>query len=85
MINILKKILELILNIKVILKQNNMEYSQAWIDTNEIITLIERYLTKPIRQLGIGIRTTEDPADKDCRLYHEEQDEIATEKSKENK
>ena len=83
MIKILNKILELIINIKVILKVNNMEYSQAWIDSNEIITLIEGYLTKPIRQLGIGIRTTEDPADKDCRLYHEKQDEIAMEKSKE--
>ena len=85
MIKILNKIKGLAVNIKVILKVNNMEYSQAWIDINKIIMLIEKYIEKPIRQLGIGIRTTEDPADKDCRLYHEEQDEIATEKSKENK
>ena len=108
MIKILNKILELILNIKVILKQNNMEYSQAWIDVNEIITLIEGYLTKPIRQLGIGIRSKDEchcpecsnvlyedgtckycrdecPADKDDRLYHEEQDIIAMENAKENK
>ena len=74
MIKILNKILELILNIKVILKVNNMEYSQAWIDSNEIITLIEGYLTKPIRQLGIGIKSNECPAHRDDRLYHEQQD-----------
>ena len=56
-----------------------MEYSQAWLDVNEIITLIEGYLTKPIRQLGIS--TGEHPADRDDRLYHEEQDIIAMEKA----
>ena len=85
MIKILNRILKLILDIKVILKQNNMEYSQAWIDVNEIITLIEKYLTKPIRQLGIGIRTNEHPADRGSRLYDEEQDIIAMNKTKGSK
>ena len=56
-----------------------------WLNENEIKSLIEGYLTKPIKRLGIGIRTTEDPADKDDRLYHEEQDIIAMNKAKEIK
>ena len=84
MTNTSKTIQRLAINIKSILKVNNMEYSQAFIDVNRIIILAGEN-TKPIRQLGIGIRTNECPADRDDRLYHEEQDIIAMNKAKENK
>ena len=107
MTNTNKAIQRLAINIKSILKQNNMEYSQAFIDVNRIIILAGEN-TKPIRQLGIGIRSKDEchcpecsnvlyedgtckycrdecPADKDDRLYHEQQDIKSMEKAKENK
>ena len=63
MTNTNKTIQRLAINIKSILKQNNMEYSQAFIDVNRIIILAGEN-TKPIRQLGIGIRSNEHPADR---------------------
>ena len=84
MTNTNKTIQRLAINIKSILKVNNMEYSQAFIDVNRIIILAGEN-TKPIRQLGIGISSKEDPADRDDRHYHENQDIKAMEKAKENK
>ena len=38
---------------------------------------LKKQIQKPIRKIGIGIKSNEDPTDRDDRLYHEEQDEIA--------
>ena len=86
--NKLNEILNILCDIKQDMKFHNIEYSQAFININKAIKLLTWVIdgigNKPIRQLGIGIRSTEDPADRDDRLYHEEQDIIAMDNAKEN-
>jgi len=78
--NKLNEILNICLDIKQDMKFHNIEYSQAFININKAIKLLTWVIdgigNKPIRQLGIGT------ADRDDRLYHEEQDIKAMEKAK---
>ena len=82
--NKLNEILNICLDIKQDMKFHNIEYSQAFININKAIKLLTWVIdgigNKPIRQLGIS--TGEHPADRDDRLYHEEQDIIAIENAK---
>ena len=84
--NKLNEILNICLDIKQDMKFHNIEYSQAFININKAIKLLTWVVdgigNKPIRQLGIS--TGEHPADRDSRLYDEEQDITAMEKA-ENK
>ena len=41
---------------------------------------LKKQIQRPIRKIGIGIKSNEDPADRDDRLYKEEQNKRATEK-----
>ena len=49
------------------------------------LDLIAEKITGGILEGQIWVDLEEDPADRDDRLYHEEQDMIAMEKAKENK